>query len=88
MRKITVVGAGYVGLVSAVCFAQKNNFVIVVEKNEQRIDALLKGEVPIYEPGLNEILHQVIKDEKIIFVKEIKEALLQNPEVIFSCVEL
>jgi len=86
VRKITVVGAGYVGLVSAVCFAQKNNLVIVVEKNEQRIDALLKGEVPFYEPGLDEILRQVIKDEKIIFVKEIKEALLQNPEAIFSCV--
>ncbi|MFH1643633.1 MAG: UDP-glucose/GDP-mannose dehydrogenase family protein, partial [bacterium] len=86
MKKITVIGAGYVGLVTAVCFAQKGNTVTVVEKNEQRITSLLNGQVPFYEPGLDTLLSQVIKNKKIIFVLSIKEALIQNPEIIFSCV--
>lgn len=86
MKKIAVVGAGYVGLVTAVCFAKKNNKVIVVEKNEKRIAALLKGQVPFYEPGLDILLSEVIKSEQIVFVPDIKDVLKQNPEAIFSCV--
>lgn len=86
MKKIAVIGAGYVGLVTAVCFAKKNNNIVVVEKNEKRIAALLNGQVPFYEPGLDLLLSEVIKNEQIIFVSDLKQALNQNPEVVFSCV--
>ncbi len=86
MKKIAVVGAGYVGLVTGVCFAQKDNFVIVVEKDSEKINSLLNGEVPFYEPGLDTLLAKAIQEKKIVFVKNIADALKEEPKVIFSCV--
>lgn len=86
MKKIAVVGAGYVGLVTAVCFASKGQDVIVVENNKDRINALLKGQVPIYEPGLDLLLQEALINKKISFVDHISKALELNPEIIFSCV--
>lgn len=86
MDKIVVVGAGYVGLVTGACLAQKGYNVTVVENNSDKIDRLLLGQVPFYEPGLAELVEENIKNKKISFVTSIKKALEQKPEVIFSCV--
>lgn len=86
MKKIAVIGAGYVGLVTGACLAQKNNLIIIVENNHQRINALLEGKIPFYEPGLDVLVMQAIAQKTIIFVDHIKKALEHNPEIIFSCV--
>lgn len=86
MKKIAVIGAGYVGLVTAACFAQKNNQVIVVENNEAKIASLLDGKVPFYEPGLDELVATGIKNGTLIFVSTLAQALTFQPQIIFSCV--
>ena len=52
--KITIIGAGYVGLVTGACFAQKDNIVTIVENNHEKIETLLAGKIPFYEPGLSQ----------------------------------
>jgi UDPglucose 6-dehydrogenase len=84
--KIVVIGAGYVGLVTGTCLAQKGYFVTIVENNQSKINALLNGQVPFYEPGLDELVKKNISNKRIFFVSTIKEALAQKPAVIFSCV--
>ncbi len=86
MRKIAVVGAGYVGLVSGSCFAQKDNYVIIVEKDASKIEKLLKGDVPFYEPGLDQLVTDAIINNRIVFVDNIEKALEHHPEMLFSCV--
>lgn len=86
MKKIVVVGAGYVGLVTGACLAQKGYIVTVVENNSNKVAALLNGQVPFYEPGLDVLVQENIKNNKICFVSSIKEALMSAPEIIFSCV--
>jgi UDPglucose 6-dehydrogenase len=86
MATITIIGAGYVGLVTGTCFAQKDNLVTIVENNTKKIDALLGGEVPFYEPGLDLLIQKAIQNKKIQFISSIKEAMKTNPEIIFSCV--
>jgi len=88
VKKIAVIGAGYVGLVTGVCFAQKeDNFVTVIERDSNKINELLAGRVPFYEPGLSQLLQQAIENNKIVFVNSIKDIFKNNnPEIIFSCV--
>jgi len=86
VRKIAVIGAGYVGLVSGACFAQKDNFVIVVERDSKKIEALLHGKIPFYEPGLDQLVAKAIEHKQIVFVDNIQQALNQKPKMIFSCV--
>ena len=57
--KLCMIGTGYVGLVSGVCFSDLGNTVYCVDKDKNKIDLLNKGIVPIYEPGLEEILKKV-----------------------------
>ncbi|RVI72651.1 UDP-glucose 6-dehydrogenase, partial [Sinorhizobium meliloti] len=54
--KITMIGAGYVGLVSGVCFADFGHDVVCVDKDEGKISALKKGQIPIFEPGLDHLV--------------------------------
>jgi UDPglucose 6-dehydrogenase len=86
VKTIAVVGAGYVGLVTGACFAQKNNKVIVVENNAEKVQELLKGHVPFYEPGLDDLVRQGIEQGTLIFVENIAASLAYNPSIIFSCV--
>jgi len=86
MATIAMVGAGYVGLVTGACFAQQSNTVIIIENNPNKINALLEGNIPFYEPDLKEMVTQSLKEKKLIFVSTIQEGLAYNPSVIFSCV--
>lgn len=83
--KITVIGAGYVGLVSAACFAEIGNEVICVEKVSSKLETLKKGESPIYEPGLSEVLKKNISEGRIKFTDKMEEAITFG-EAIFLCV--
>lgn len=83
--KITIVGTGYVGLVSGVCFADMGNDVVCLDIDEEKINSLNNGIVPIYEPGLKELLDKNIKAERITFTTDKQEAY-EGAEVIFVCV--
>jgi UDPglucose 6-dehydrogenase len=73
--KIVVIGTGYVGLVSSICFAKIGHQVIAVDKIVSKIDQLKKGEIPIYEPGLKEMLSEVVALNNISFTTNLQEAL-------------
>lgn len=76
--RIAMIGTGYVGLVSGACFAEMGNNVICVDVNEEKIQRLKQGVIPIYEPGLTEIVQNNIEKGNLIFTTEIKEALPQS----------
>jgi UDPglucose 6-dehydrogenase len=79
--KITVVGTGYVGLVSGTCFAETGNKVVCVDIDEKKIKRLQDGELPIYEPGLEKIFLRNIKEERLTFTTSLKEGI-KDAEVI------
>ena len=83
--KITVIGAGYVGLVTAACFAELGNQVLCVKKTERNLDDLQKGISPIYEPGLDEILQKNLEENRIQFTTDLSQAV-NFGQVIFVCV--
>ncbi len=82
---IGVVGTGYVGLVVGACLAENGNFVACVDNDEQKIRRLGKGEIPIYEPGLNEMVPRNVAEERLRFTTDLAEAVRQS-EVIFIAV--
>jgi UDPglucose 6-dehydrogenase len=86
MKKIAIIGAGYVGLVTGACFAQKGNRVTIVDNNQDKINQLLEGKIPFYEPHLDTIVKDALAKKTISFASTIQEALSQNPELVFSCV--
>ncbi len=81
---ISVVGTGYVGLVSGTCFAEMGSNVICVDNNPQKLAKLLEAEIPIYEPGLELLFHRNIAKKRLTFTGDLKQAVL-NSEVIFLC---
>ena len=83
--KLCMIGTGYVGLVSGVCFSDVGNKVYCVDKDQKKIDLLNKGIVPIYEPGLQEILRKNYKQKNLIFTSDLTEAVI-NSDIIFICV--
>ena len=83
--KLCMIGTGYVGLVSGVCFSDLGNTVYCVDNDIEKINALNKGIVPIYGPGLEEILKRNYKQKRLIFTNNLKEAV-ENSDIIFICV--
>jgi UDPglucose 6-dehydrogenase len=83
--RLTVIGAGYVGLTTAVCFAHLGNEVMVVEKLPEKVQALKEGNVPFYEPGLEEMLKENLSLGRLSFTTDLKEGL-DFSDVIFICV--
>lgn len=82
---ITVVGSGYVGLVTGVCLAHIGHTVICVDNNREKIKRLKLGEVPIYEPGLEELLKKYLKNKRLSFTTSIADAAKRSA-VIFIAV--
>jgi len=85
MKNITVVGVGYVGLVTGTCFADLGNKVTALDINEQRIEGLKKGLMPIYEPGLSEVVSRNIEAGRLTFTTSYNDALA-DAEFVFICV--
>jgi UDPglucose 6-dehydrogenase len=81
---IGVVGAGWVGLVTAACFAELGHRVVVREIVPEKVESLRRGELPIYEPGLPELIAR--NGERLVFTTEMDE-LLDGPRLIFICVQ-
>lgn len=75
MKQICVVGVGYVGLVTAACFADLGNKVIALDVNQERVENLKKGIMPIYEPGLDELVKRNMNAGRITFTTSYKDAL-------------
>jgi len=82
---IAVVGSGYVGLVAATCLAEMGNDVITVDKNEKKIDDLKNGIIPIYEPGLDEMIVRNVKENRLSFTTDIRDSVLKS-SIIFIAV--
>ncbi|MBI5293907.1 MAG: UDP-glucose/GDP-mannose dehydrogenase family protein [Chloroflexi bacterium] len=75
MKQICVVGVGYVGIVTGACFADLGNHVVALDVNEKRVENLKKGIMPIYEPGLDELVKRNVKAGRLSFTTSYKEAL-------------
>ena len=83
--KLCIIGTGYVGLVSGVCFSDVGNKVYCVDKDKKKMNLLNNGKVPIYEPGLEEILKKNLRQKRLIFTSDLKKAVI-NSDIIFICV--
>ena len=82
---IGVIGAGYVGLVTATCFASLGNKVTCVDIDKKKIDTLKRGRIPIYEPGLDDMVKDAMRKKKLVFTTNISLAV-KNATVIFIAV--
>ena len=83
--KLCMIGTGYVGLVSGVCFSDLGNDVICVDKDKDKINLLKKGKVPIYEPGLSELVVKNFKNKRLAFSSDLKDSVKKS-DIIFICV--
>lgn len=83
--KICIIGSGYVGLVSGACFAEVGHNVICVDNDQRKVDMLKAGKIPIYEPGLEELVHQNVAAKRLHFTPSIEEGV-DNSEVVFIAV--
>jgi len=83
--RITMIGTGYVGLVTGTCFAEFGHFVTCVDKAEDKINRLKQGEIPIYEPGLDALVKKNCEEGRLTFTTELAEAI-PDAEAVFLAV--
>ncbi len=83
--KLAVIGTGYVGLVAGACFAESGNHVICMDNDENKIDRLQKGIIPIYEPGLETMVERNVKNGKLIFSTNMKKTATDS-DILFIAV--
>ena len=82
---ISIIGSGYVGLVTGACFADVGHHVICVDNDSEKVKQLKSGEIPIYEPGLEEIVHRNVSAQRLHFTGNIQEAV-ERSQIIFIAV--
>ncbi|MBJ6360254.1 UDP-glucose dehydrogenase family protein [Paenibacillus sp. GCM10012307] len=82
--KLAVIGTGYVGLVSGVCFAELGNHVICVDKDHAKVELLKSGIVPIYEPGLKELMDSNTKIGRLSFTSELDQSVQESDVIILA----
>ncbi|NPA41355.1 MAG: UDP-glucose/GDP-mannose dehydrogenase family protein [Aquificae bacterium] len=83
--RVTVIGGGYVGLVTGACFSHLGHEVLIVEKIPEKVELLKKGISPIYEPGLEDLISEGIRESRLDFTTDLKEGV-DFSDVVFICV--
>jgi UDPglucose 6-dehydrogenase len=81
---LSIIGTGYVGLVQGACFADTGNNVICMDTDEKKIDSLNKGIIPIYEPGLEELVKKNVLNKRLVFTTSLETAVRKS-DIIFLC---
>src|SRR6476661_6973916 len=80
--KITVVGTGYVGLVTGTCLAETGNHVCCVDIDQRKVEKLRNGIMPIYEPGLEKLFERNLKEDRLSFTTSLQEGI-DHGEIVF-----
>ncbi|MCB1224897.1 MAG: UDP-glucose/GDP-mannose dehydrogenase family protein [Verrucomicrobiales bacterium] len=83
--KITIIGSGYVGLTTGACFAEVGHHVLCVDNNEAKVQSLLDGQIPIYEPGLEALVRKNVSAKRLMFTSSTEEGV-EHGEVLFIAV--
>ena len=82
---ISIIGSGYVGLVTGACFADVGHNVICVDNDPKKVESLQAGRVPIYEPGLEDVIHRNVSARRLRFTGSIQDGV-ENSQIIFIAV--
>src|SRR4051812_8707811 len=82
--RVVMVGAGYVGLVSGACFADFGHTVTCVDTDEAKVDALTRGEIPIFEPGLEDLVARNVEAGRLMFTTSLKEPVREAQAVFIA----
>ncbi len=83
--RIAIIGTGYVGLVTGVCFAELGNEVSCIDIDKEKVERLKKGISPIYEPGIEDLLKKNIEEGRIKFFDNVKEGMTDVAVVFYRC---
>jgi UDPglucose 6-dehydrogenase len=77
---LCIIGSGYVGLVSGACFAEVGHHVVCVDNDQRKVDMLQGGQIPIYEPGLEELVHRNVAAKRLRFTNSIEGRRRSQPD--------
>lgn len=83
--ELCIIGSGYVGLVSGACFAETGHHVVCVDNDQRKVDALQSGKIPIYEPGLEELVHRSVAANRLRFTNSIEDGV-DHSQIVFIAV--
>src|ERR1700753_360586 len=82
--RVAMIGTGYVGLVSGACFADFGHVVTCIDKDAGKIERLKKGEIPIYEPGLDQLVPTNVREERLFFADDAAQAVREADAVFIA----
>jgi len=83
--ELCIIGSGYVGLVSGACFAEVGHHVVCVDNDQRKVDALQAGKIPIYEPGLEDLVHRNVAAKRLRFTNSIEDGV-DHSQIVFIAV--